>query len=93
MSVIKRKAIDGKTIWCVRRMIGGKSEFKSFGTGAEARDKAERYDAQLLLDSKSRLLGESIDHSFTEAIEAAEPTILSAVRTNSQPTYKARLKP
>lgn len=92
MPLIKRRARDGGIIWAVRRVVAGERLYRSFGRGQEARQAAERYEAELVGREKENRLGLVPVHTLQEAIQAARDAILSRVRDSSAPTYRSRLK-
>ena len=77
MPVVKRKSKEGKILWCVRRVVGGKRTFKSFGSGPGARQAAEKFEAGLVSHERSTRLGLPEVHTIQEAIEASRATILA----------------
>lgn len=92
MPIIKRRSRDGGILWCVRRSVDGKRVFRAFGTGADAKTAAEKYERELAGNLRAARIGtDNREHTIGDAIEATRASITSRLRDSSVRTYKARL--
>lgn len=94
MAVLKRRTADGSLHWCVRRSVGGRRIFRSFGSGSSAREAAQKFDSDLQREQSIQRYRVHLDtdHTVAEAVDQARDLILRAIRPNSHQTYTYRLQ-